>query len=137
MIKISLSPGTSANLESLGLLILRLAVGAQMAALHGWAKLQNYSSMSEGFPDPLGVSPHLSLGLAIFGEFFCGILVAIGLWTRLAIIPLIITMAVAFFIIHGGDPWAKRELAMMYLAPSLTILFCGPGRFSVEGIFKK
>ena len=60
-----------------------------------------------GFADPLGLGGQLSLGLASFAEFFCAIAVAIGLLTRLASVPVIILFTVAFFIIHGDDPFGE------------------------------
>ena len=86
MIKITMSPGTAEKFHSLGLLVLRLGIAGQLALVHGWSKLTSYQEMVATFPDPLGVSPHLSLGLAVFGEFFCSALVALGLWTRIAVI---------------------------------------------------
>jgi uncharacterized membrane protein YphA (DoxX/SURF4 family) len=38
----------------------------------------------------------------------------LGLATRLAAFPLLFTMLTAAFFIHGDDPWAKKELAVLY-----------------------
>ena len=56
----------------------------------------------------------------------------IGLKTRLASVPLIVTMIVAAFIVHAGDPFAKKELALVYLVGFLAIFFTGPGEYSVD-----
>ncbi len=120
-----------------GLLLLRVAIGGMMAAAHGWGKLMSYGEKASGFPDPLGVSPEISMALAVGAEVFCSIALVLGLFTRLATIPLIITMLVAVFIIHGDDPWAKKEFAMLYLIPFICLLLTGPGRFSLDAkIFK-
>lgn len=136
MFKITLDSGAAEKLENLGLLILRVGTGG-MLMVHGWGKLSGYSSMAGHFPDPLGVSSHVSLALAIFGEFFCSALVALGIVTRLATIPILITMGVAVLMIHGSDPWAKKEPAMLYLIPALTILFVGPGKWTLGSIIRK
>src|SRR5690606_3916138 len=119
-----------------------LALGLFMAGLHGWGKLVMVTdgSMSKGdfaFPDPIGVGAAPSLVLAAFAEFGCSLLLVLGLFTRLACIPLIVTMAVAVLIVHASDPWNAKELALVYLCAYLTLLFTGPGRFSVDALIMK
>ena len=124
--------------QNLGLLILRIGVALLMLFGHGFEKLVNFGSIASGFPDPFGIGSTASLILAVFAEFFCSIAIAFGFMTRFSTIPLIITMLVAAFVIHGDDPWGKKELALMYLIPYLTILFSGPGKYSIDRmIFKK
>lgn len=121
-------------LQSLGLLVLRVGVGTMLAAGHGWEKLLTFGARSGSFPDPLGVGSQLSLALALFAELLCSIFVVLGLGTRLAAIPPLITMLVAAFAVHAGDPWAKKELALLYAVPFLTLLLCGGGSYSLDAI---
>jgi putative oxidoreductase len=116
----------------LGLLLLRLASGGIMAYSHGWGKLQKMLGGDMSFADPIGVGEELSLILTVFAEFACGILVALGLFTRAALIPLIVTMWVAVFIIHADDPFGKQEFGLLYLTPYLALYFTGPGKYSVD-----
>jgi len=127
-----LTPARERSLETLGLLVLRLAVGPLMFGLHGMAKLSSFSDLSGSFPDPLGVGSAVSLTLAVFAEAFCSVAVALGLFTRLAAVPLAFTMGIAAFVVHAADPWEKKELALLYLAAYLVLLLCGPGRLSVD-----
>ena len=113
------------------LLLLRITF-AVMMMVHGWAKFSNYSQMSGGFPDPFGMGSQLSLTMAIFAELGCSILILVGLGTRLALIPLMVTMLVAIFIAHGADPWSKKELAATYLSVYAVLMVSGPGRYSVD-----
>ncbi len=126
---------TRGKLLHLGLLIVRLTVGGLMFN-HGLSKIGKWSEMSEGFPDPFGVGSAASLGLVIFAEAGCSVLVALGAFTRLAVIPLIITMVVAVFLIHGDDPWAKKELAVFFLGIYGALLLTGAGRYSVDAKLK-
>ena len=96
------------------LLAVRIVFGILMMN-HGIDKWANYQELSTVFPDPLGIGSPLSLGLAIFGELACSMAFIIGFLYRLAMIPMIFTMCVAFFIIHGNDPFAVKELAFVYL----------------------
>lgn len=124
-------------LASWGLLLLRLGVGIDMMVNHGYGKLMRLSESPIQFSDPYGFGPALSLYLAVFAEFFCSIALALGLFTRAAVIPLAVTMLTALFIVHADDPWQRKELAFMFLMPYLTIFLAGPGRFSLDCLLKR
>lgn len=124
------------DFTALGLLILRIGFAGSMAFNHGLSKLLNFSNSMGGFPDPIGLGSTVSLSLAVFAEFLCAVLVIFGIFTRFAVIPLVITMGVAFFMIHGSDPFAKKEMAFLFLVGFSAILAAGPGRFSVDGLFR-
>ncbi|WP_319479951.1 DoxX family protein [uncultured Draconibacterium sp.] len=115
----------------LSLLLLRLASGGFMLT-HGFPKLQRLLAGEMQFGDPLGLGAEVSLVLAVFAEFFCSILVMLGLGTRLAVIPLIVTMAVAAFIVHGADPFGRKEMALFYLVSYVVLLLSGSGKISVD-----
>lgn len=117
----------------LGILILRLVAGASLMT-HGWPKFQKVLNGNFQFADPIGIGEGASLVLAAFAEFICSALVVLGLATRLATIPVIITMAVAFFIVHAADDFGTKEMALVYLSAFLTIFFTGPGRYSIDRV---
>lgn len=126
------------TLSHWGLLLLRIISGGVMLIAHGIPKFMRlWQGEAAGFKDPFGVGETVSLGLAVFAEVFCAILVMIGLKTRLALIPLIITMVVAFFVIHSEDAFKQKELAFIYLAMYLTLFLTGPGWYSVDKQFNK
>src|SRR5688500_2048084 len=83
-------------------LLLRLALGGLIIP-HGYSKLINFASKSSSFADPFHIGHPTSMALVIFAEFFCGVFILLGLFTRLACIPLIITMAGVVFYVHKGD----------------------------------
>ncbi len=122
---------TKGNID-LGLLVLRLWFGLEMAFAHGLPKLMKLINGDLGFPDPLGVGSGLSLGLATFGEFVCGLLIAVGFFTRLSAIPYLITMLVAAFIVHLDDGWGKISGPLLYAVPIIVLLITGPGRYSLD-----
>ena len=121
----------SDNGISFGALLLRLAIGALLIP-HGYHKLVNFASLSSKFADPLHIGSALTLGLAIFAEFFCAIFILLGLFTRLACIPVIITMAFAVFYAHKGDFFNTGENATLFLLCSIALLFIGPGKVSAD-----
>jgi putative oxidoreductase len=125
------------TLAGLGLLILRFVSGGMMLT-HGYQKLMKLAELKSGFPDPLGVGHDISLYLTLFAELVCAALLLIGLFTRLALLPLLVTMIVAFFIIHAKDPLGDKELALFYLTAYTTLFFTGAGKYSMDKVvFKK
>lgn len=119
---------------NIALLLLRVTVSCFMMT-HGWSKLLKLLEGGEiKFGDPIGIGPTASLVLVVFSEFFCSLLIATGLWTRLASIPLIITMCVAAFITHASDSFGKKELALLYLTAYAFIAITGPGKYSIDGL---
>lgn len=121
---------------SLFLLILRIFFGFLLMN-HGIQKWSNYQELSVVFPDPLGIGSSLSLGLAIFGELVCSMAFIIGIFYRLAMLPMIFTMGMAFLVIHGNDTFAVKELALIYLVVFILMYISGPGKFSVDYLLGK
>jgi putative oxidoreductase len=119
-----------------GLLVIRVAMALFMLS-HGYPKLANFTERMDRFSDPFGIGHTASLSLAVFAEFFCSILLGLGLFTRFALVPLMITMATVVFIVHAGDPFGDFEKALLYLMTYVGLFFTGPGKFSVDGALKR
>lgn len=118
------------NRFDIGLLVLRLGFCSLMI-YHGVSKLPLLSDPSS-FPDPLGVSPTVSLVLALISEIIAPILVILGLKTRWAVLPMIVTMIVAAFFVHGSDSFAKKELAILYFLVFIALFFTGAGKYAFD-----
>src|SRR5688500_8742793 len=125
------STRVSDNAFAFAMLVLRLAAGGLMMINHGYGKLKNFASMSNTFSDPIGIGSTASLSLVIFAEFFCAAFIILGLFTRLAAIPIIIAMSVALFIANNGDFFGKGELPGLFLICFIVILLCEIGRAHV------
>ena len=122
---------------SFALLLLRVALGALMIP-HGYQKLVSFAAKSGSFADPFGLGGPISMSAVIFAEFFCAVLIVLGLMTRLAAIPLIIVMSVVVFQSHKGDIFlGKGELPALFLAGFLVLLFTGPGKWSLDKFIGK
>lgn len=120
---------------SLLLLGMRMLFGGLLLS-HGVQKLANFDAVSAAFPDPLGVGGAVSAGLAVFGEVVCPVAFILGALYRLGTIPMIVTMAVAFFGVHGGNV-GDGELAFAYLAAFTLLWIAGPGRYSVDAVIAR
>ena len=114
-----------------GLAILRVGLGLGMVLGHGWPKLANFSARAATFADPLGLGSPLSLALIVFAEVLCAGLIVLGVFTRLASIPLLFGMAVVVFNIKGGDILGEGELAAVYGLGFLALLVGGGGNLSL------
>jgi len=116
----------------LALLLLRLGLGFMMIT-HGWPKAQKLFSGSDiVFADPLGVGTKVSLVLTVFAEVICSVLIILGIGTRWAVVPLIATMLVAIFIVHGGDPIGDKEMGILYGVGYIILLAFGEGKYAVS-----
>lgn len=125
-------PGPAA--VNCSLLLLRVIWGITMIPAHGWPKLAGFENRKASFMDFMGLGSTLSLSLAVFAEFFCSLLLIAGLFTRLATLPLIITMLV----IMNQHEWAligAHESVLFFFTGYLLILILGPGRYSLDHKF--
>jgi putative oxidoreductase len=118
------------------LLVLRLGFGILLAH-HGYLKLLNFHQTQGYVMDFMGIGKSASASLVIFAELFCGILVIIGLFTRLACIPIIILFAVIIFKVGHADFFGKEELPTAYIIPFIALLFTGAGKISVDNMISK
>ena len=119
----------------IGLLIFRLGIAGLMLT-HGTPKLIRFFGSEEiTFADPLGLGQVFTFSFAVFAEFICAVLVLLGLGTRLAVIPLMLTMAVAAFIVHASDGFRVQELPLLFLFGFLLLFFTGSGKYSLDHYF--
>ena len=116
---------------SLFLLAARIIFGILLMN-HGIQKWSNFQELSTAFPDPIGLGSSISLGLALVGELVCSMGCLVGFLYRLAMIPMIFTMVVAYFVIHANDVFAVKELAFIYLVVFVLMYIAGPGKFSID-----
>jgi putative oxidoreductase len=123
-----------------GLLVARLVIGAVFIA-HGGQKLfglwggggiEGTGQMFEG----TGLSPGEPLAvLAGAGEFFGGILLVLGLMTRLGAFSVGVSMVVAIIAIHLPGPFLDGyEFPLTLLAGAVVLLLAGPGRLSLDAV---
>ena len=125
------SDKSSTGAAGWGLAVLRIGLGLGMILGHGWPKLMAFSERAAKFADPLGLGSPLSLALIVFAEVFCAGLIVLGVFTRLASIPLIFGMGVVVFLVQNGDILGKGELAAAYAVGFIALLIGGGGNLSL------
>lgn len=119
------------NYTDTGLLLLRLSIGL-MIWMHGIGKLQDLIRGKNDFPDPIGIGSTPSLVLVTFAEFICPLFIIMGLLTRLAALPLMITMAVVVFIHEAHLGLFDKEPPVLFLMVFTGLFFTGAGKYSVD-----
>ncbi len=119
----------------LGLLLLRVWFGLCLLLLHGVGKAERLMADEIAFRSVFGLSPALSLGLAVLGEVIAPIFLIVGFASRWAAAICSIMMAMAFMVGHGGALSGERsgELPFVFLGGFLVLVITGPGRFSIDG----
>jgi putative oxidoreductase len=120
------------NFGHLALLLFRILVACLMLT-HGFPKLQRlFSGEPIQFLDPYGLGATTSFILATFAEFVCSILVILGLATRLATIPIMITMLTAVIFAHANDPFGVKEKPLLFFVCFAFLFLIGAGKYSVD-----
>jgi len=127
--------------NSFALLPVRLGVGVIMAAhgsqkLFGWFGGYGLKGTGQFFAENLGLKPGMLMAALAGGtEFIGGILLIIGLLTRISGLALAGTMAVAIATAHSSAFFADQggmEYPLMLLLASLTMAIGGGGAFSLD-----
>ncbi len=104
---------------------------------HGIPMALEYETLVQSFPDPLNVGSEMSVTLVLSAEVGCSILLLLGLLGRFASATLFIAMMVAAFAHHFDDPWAMKELPLLYAAVYACLTLTGPGSTSIDAWVKR
>ena len=131
-----LSTNYSAGAFNTAMLLLRI-VAAGLMLKHGYDKMVHFEETASHMMNFMGIGSKATTALLIFAEFFCSLLIIIGLFTRLACIPLIIAMTVALVKAHNADFLGEGQMAALYLLCFVVLLFTGPGKVSVDSMIGK
>jgi putative oxidoreductase len=118
------------------ILLLRLGAGLLLCFGHGVQKYHLLFSAAGSFPDPLGIGHVPSVVASMGAECGASMLVAVGLFTRWACLPVLLTMGVVAVVVHAGDPWSKTEPSVIFLLMFAVIALTGPGRFSLDKLLR-
>lgn len=117
------------------MLLLRLVFGLIMMR-HGWEKLSHFASKQDKFMNFMGLGSTVSLSLVTFAEFFCSLLLLLGLFTRLATIPLLVTVFVILNV-HHWQFFGEHEIVPCMGAAYFALLLAGPGKYSLDAQISK
>lgn len=113
--------------------------------LSGWEKLQDISQFAQILESKHFINPYFMANLAAYTELIGGLCLLFGFASRLAAIPLIITMLVAYFTVHTesihmffkNPSLFVKEAPFNFLLTTLLVFAFGPGRFSIDYMLEK
>lgn len=118
------------------ILVVRVLFGI-LFLTHGYTKLMAHASMADLFADPFGLGSTISFWMVVFAEVVCSFALIFGILQRVVLIPMLITMCVAFFWVHSGTVFATKELSFIYLTIFIFLYITGPGEFSFDSLIGK
>jgi putative oxidoreductase len=134
LLRIDLPP----RFQDYGLLVLRLGFGFALIYGHGYGKvIRSLGGDEIRFADPYGLGPAASLALAAFAEFFCALLLMAGLYTRAALVPLIVTMFTIIFVVNFDKGFDQLEKAILFGVAFIALFLIGPGKLSLDEVLQK
>jgi putative oxidoreductase len=123
------------NARDLGLLFLRISGAAFLLVVHGLPKLLNFQTELTRIEDPFHMGAQLTLMLAIFAEVLCPLLIAIGVFVRLACLPIVFLLLVALVVVHPHWTLEEGQFGWLLLIIFTTVLIAGPGRLALNAGF--
>ncbi len=128
---------TSDNQLGIGLLVLRFLSAIALLRTHGLPKLMDFEGTLQHIPDPFGMGSTFSAYYAVFANVFCAVLVALGLFTRVAALAILSITLSGLFIVHLADPAKVQDVPLIYSIVFGVIAYLGAGKYSLDHkIFK-
>ncbi|WP_312060403.1 DoxX family protein [Pantoea septica] len=112
-----------------GLFFLRLTGCLLLLYVHGLPKVFYFSEELTRIEDPFGLGPWMSLLPAIFAEVICPLFILIGVFARLACLPIIGVLLVAMLFVHPGWSIAEGQFGWLLLIIFTTLAITGPGQW--------
>jgi len=131
--------GLTTSLDWLAPLLVRIYFGYFWAET-GWGKIHNLNAFAQRFVGWGVPYPHISAALSGYTECIGGILLMLGLFTRLVSIPLMFNMFVALVKVKmkevtGIDDFAEMDEAL-YMFILFWLMMAGPGRISIDHLIR-
>lgn len=118
--------------RDLGLLFLRVSAAAFLLAVHGLPKLLDFDHQLTLIEDPFHMGARLTLVLAIFAEVLCPLLIAAGIFVRLACLPILVLLLVALLAVHPEWTLEQGQFGWLLVIIFTTVFIAGPGRLALN-----
>ncbi|MCO6148645.1 DoxX family protein [Flavobacterium sp. NRK1] len=137
LIRVIISSDLKSKTYNFAILFFRVAVATELLIVHGLKKIGIGVAMPEVIPNPLGFPEAFNNFVAIAANVYLPILVILGFLTRLAALPALAVTATGYFVMHGHDSLAERDIPFMFSISLLMIIMLGGGKYSLDGYLNK
>ncbi|MBB4866724.1 putative oxidoreductase [Pseudomonas nitritireducens] len=114
---------------ALALLFMRVAAALLLLQVHGLPKLLHWQSELQHIEDPFGLGATPTLALAVFAEVLCPLLLILGVFARLACLPVIAVLLVALVFVHPQWSLEEGQFAWWMLILFSGLALAGPGDY--------
>ena len=132
LIKYLLYSDLGSEFNNISVLIFRVLLMLELFRVHGMKKFRVQNGEKEHVPNPLGLPDKLNGLVATFSDTVVPFLVAIGVGTRLFLLPSIGVTAIGYFVVHRKDAIEVKDVPYMYTLAMLFLWAIGPGTFSID-----
>ena len=116
----------------LGLLFLRVSAALLLLQIHGLPKLLHWSSELQQIEDPFGLGATLTLSMAGCAEVVCPILLILGVFARLACLPVLAVLGVALVVVHPDWTLEQAQFAWLFTILFAGLAITGPGAWAIR-----
>ncbi|WP_068826182.1 DoxX family membrane protein [Pseudomonas sp. BMS12] len=113
--------------QAWALLLMRIGAALILLLVHGLPKLLHWQDELLRIEDPLGLGAQLTLSLAVFAEVLCPLLLMLGLFARLACLPVLVVLLVSLVLVHPEWSLEQGQFAWLLLALYAGLAISGPG----------
>ena len=124
-------------LTATGLLFMRVTAALLLLFIHGLPKLLDWSGDLQLIEDPFGLGAPLTLGLAVFAEVVCPLLLLLGVAARLACLPVLAVLLVALVVVHPDWTLEQGQFAWLLVALYGGLALTGPGSYSLSALIRQ
>lgn len=127
----------SAKSFHLGILVFRILLSLELMIVHGFKKIGIGVAAAEQVPNPLHFPDELNHLLAASANLFFPVFIIVGLFTRLAVLPVLVVTLTGYFLLHWQDALPVKDVPFMYSLSFLLLLVLGPGKYSADYLINK
>ncbi|MDD0842722.1 DoxX family protein [Pseudomonas sp. Gutcm_11s] len=120
-----------------GLLLLRVGAALLLLLVHGLPKALDWSGELQRIEDPFGLGAALTLSLALFAEVLCPLLLILGIWARLACLPVMAVLLVSLAVVHPEWSLEQGQFAWLLLVLYAGLALSGPGPLVVTRLLQR
>jgi len=127
----------SDRVVDLSLLMFRISLSVELIVAHGLKKLGVGVAAAEQVPNPLHLPEAFNSLFADAANLVFPVFVIFGLFTRLAVLPILAVTLTGYFVLHWNDALLIKDTPFMYSLCYLFILAVGAGKYSLDSFFQK